>query len=67
MKGKSRWVTRKMKCPEGRGEASLLVEWHTEKGVKLLRSVSCDNPQLMDYGGEDCAWQCEKKLSKDRE
>ncbi len=64
MADKSRRVIRKLACPEGRGEASLLVEWEIEKGRKTLRSIDCDNPLLRDYSGENCDWQCWEKISR---
>jgi len=67
MADKTRRVIRKIACPEGKGKASLLVEWEVDKGRKSLRSISCDNPILMDYSGEDCGWQCWEKISKGRE
>jgi hypothetical protein len=63
MKGRSRWVTRNIKCPEGKGMASLVLEWKTDRGKDVLHSISCDHPQLMDYSGEDCRWQCLERLS----
>jgi hypothetical protein len=53
-----------MECPEGRGKASLLVEWRVEKGKKVLHSISCNNPLLMDYSGQDCQWLCWDKISR---
>jgi hypothetical protein len=67
MADRTRRVIRKIACPEGKGETSLLVEWETEKGRKKLRSVSCDNPKLMDYSGEDCDWQCWERISKEKQ
>lgn len=67
MSGKSTWSTRKMECPgEGR-KAELLLEWRVEKGKKVLNSISCDHPRLMDYSGSDCEWHCLKKLSRKKE
>jgi hypothetical protein len=41
----------------------LLVEYHMENdGKETLRSVSCDNPYLRDYGGGDCEWSCWEKI-----
>ena len=64
MAGKITRVIRQIACPEGQGKPSLLVEWETEKGRKVLRSISCDNPTLADYSGEDCGWQCWEKISR---
>jgi hypothetical protein len=63
MEPTSKWSVRQMKCPEGRGRAGLLVEWKVEKGKKILRSVSCDNPQLADYSRVECRWCCLEKIS----
>jgi len=63
MKQTSKWSTRKMKCPEGRGKVELLLEWEAEKGRKILCSVSCDHPQLIHYSGTDCKWFCLGKIS----
>jgi hypothetical protein len=63
MKQASKWSVRQMKCPEGKGQAGLLLEWKLEKGRKILCSVSCDNPQLADYSGADCRWCCLEKIS----
>ena len=63
MKQGSKWSIRQMPCPEARGKAELLLEWKVEKGKKVLHSISCDNPQLMDYSGMDCQWYCLEKIS----
>ena len=52
-----------MNCPEEKRKAQLLLEWKVQKGKKVLKSVSCDNPQLTDYSGMDCQWLCLKKIS----
>lgn len=65
MTDQTKRVIRKIECPEDKGKASLLVEWETEKGRKILRSVSCNNPALMDYSGENCRWQCWERISKE--
>jgi hypothetical protein len=64
MKQISKWNTRQMKCPEGRGKTELLLEWKIEKGKKILQSISCDNPQLADYSGVECQWCCFEKVSR---
>ncbi len=63
MGGKSRWISRQMQCPEGKGVSSLLLEWQNERGRKVLNSISCDNPKLMAYSGEDCQWHCLEKIA----
>lgn len=67
MTGKITRVIRQLECPEGKGKPSLLVEWETDKGKKVLRSISCDNPALADYSGEDCGWQCWEKVSRNKQ
>jgi len=63
MSEKSKWAIRQMRCPEEKGKTELLIEWKVEKGKKVLHSISCDNPQLMDYSGADCQWLCMKRIS----
>ncbi len=58
-----RWVKRQIKCPEGKGQSELFLEWHVEKGAEVLNSISCDNPKLKDLSGEDCEWSCWEKIS----
>jgi hypothetical protein len=63
MAEKSQWVLRHMKCPGEKGKAELLLEWKVQRGRKVLHSISCNNPQLMDYSGADCQWHCLQKIS----
>jgi hypothetical protein len=63
MRQTSKWNVRQMKCPEGKGQAALLLEWKVERGRKILRSASCDNPQLADYSVVDCRWCCLEIIS----
>ena len=63
---KGRRVIRQMECPEGRGKTSVLVEWRIDKGKKVLNSVSCNNPLLMDYSGQDCQWLCWERISREK-
>ena len=63
MKQASKWNLRPMQCPEGKGKVELLLEWKVEKGRKILRSVSCDHPELSHYSGTDCKWFCQGKIS----
>jgi hypothetical protein len=63
MSEKSKWSIREMKCPEEKGKAELLIEWKVEKGKKVLHSISCDHPQLMDYSGMDCQWLCMERIA----
>jgi hypothetical protein len=60
---KSRWVLRRMSCPEERGESRVLLEWQVEKGKKVLKSVTCTHPELVHYSGRDCQWRCLESLS----
>lgn len=64
MEKKSNWVIRHIKCPEDKGKAALLIEWKVERGRKVLNSLSCDNPRLMNYSDEDCHWLCLEKISR---
>ena len=63
MKETSKWSIRKMECPEVKCRSELLLEWKVEKGKKVLNSISCDNPRLLDYSGKDCQWLCMEKIS----
>ena len=64
MKQKSNWEKCQIKCPEEEIETALLLEWREENGKKVLNSVSCKNPKLMDFKPEDCQWSCWKELEK---
>lgn len=64
MTDKSKWVRRKIKCPEENREANLLIEWRVEKGKKVLTGISCDNPKLSDLDNWDCKWSCWEKISR---
>ena len=64
MKQKSRWEKCRMKCPEENVETDLLLEWHEEDGKKVLNSVSCGNPKLMDLKPQDCQWSCWEIIEK---
>jgi hypothetical protein len=66
MRQQSRWAKRLMKCPEGRGESALLVEWRLKKDGEVVNSVSCNNLQLIDLSGRDCQWSCWEKISLDQ-
>jgi hypothetical protein len=63
MSEKSRWALRKMMCPEEKGRTELLLEWKVQKGKKVLHSISCPHPHLMDYSGVDCQWLCVKRIA----
>ena len=63
MESQSRWVKREIQCPQDMRPSYLLVEYRMENdGNETLRSVSCDNPFLRDYGGGDCEWSCWEKI-----
>jgi hypothetical protein len=67
MESQSRWVKREIQCPQDMRPSYLLVEYHMENGGnETLRSVSCDNPYLRDYGGGDCEWSCWEKISAEK-
>jgi len=56
-------------CPGGNGRHLVMCEWDivSEKGrilKRALRQIDCTNPQLADYGGADCNWECEEVIMK---
>ena len=63
MKQTSKWSIRQMECPEVKCKTELLLEWRVEKGKKVLHSISCDNPRLLDYSGEGCQWLCLERVA----
>jgi hypothetical protein len=65
MAKQSKWFTLEMKCPEGKGESKLLVEWRGEGGKEVLKSISCDNLYLRDLSGGDCEWSCWEEVSRE--
>ena len=58
MKQKSRWEKCRVSCPEDKVDTELMLKWHEEGGKKLLSSVYCKNPRLMDLKPDDCQWSC---------
>jgi len=67
MDSPSRWVRREIQCPKDMRASYLLVEYRRgEDGKETLRSVSCDNPYLRDYGGGDCDWSCWEEVSPEK-
>jgi hypothetical protein len=60
---KSQWAIRSLKCPEEDLTVDLLVEWKVEKGKRILQSVCCNHPELVDYSGKECQWVCLQKLA----
>jgi len=63
MKQTSKWSIRQMECPEVKCKTELLLEWKVEKGKKVLHSITCDNPRLLDYSGEGCQWLCLERVT----
>lgn len=63
---KSSRETRQVKCPEEDRMASLLLEWHDEKGKQVLNSVVCDNPRLRDLDNWECEWSCWEKVAAEQ-
>jgi hypothetical protein len=64
MEGKSRWVTRTMNCPDAAKTCAVLLEWRSYKGKKLLRSLTCSDPRLTHYSGEECEWHCLERFAE---
>jgi hypothetical protein len=67
MARQSRWVRRKMRCPEGKGDTTLCLEWSSERGKEVLNSIRCNNICLKDLSGGDCKWSCWEKATQGRE
>jgi hypothetical protein len=59
--GGSHWTTERVKCPEGNYEARLLLEWDSG-GNRVLKGISCDNPQFAGLDNWDCKWSCWQKM-----
>jgi hypothetical protein len=56
-------------CPRGKGRTSMICEWDIvfEKGrilKRTLKQIDCHNPQLTEFGGKDCSWECEGMIGK---
>lgn len=64
MKQKTRWEKCRIKCPEERLETDLLLEWYEKEGKKVLNSINCSNPKLMDLKPSDCQWTCWEMIEK---
>ena len=62
----SRWVRRQIECPEGRGKHELLVELHDEAGKEVVKAISCDNPHLEDFAGDDCECSCWEEVAEEQ-
>ena len=61
----SRWVKRRIECPEGKGENDLLIELNDDRGIEVVRAISCDNPLLEDFAGGDCGWSCWQEVREE--
>jgi hypothetical protein len=55
----------RVKCTEENIDTELLLEWHQEGGKKVLNSISCKNPKLMDLKPEDCQRSCWEEIEKE--
>ena len=64
MTERSKWITRKMKCPEGDYKAELLVELWQEEGDEMVKSIHCNNPRLSGLDNWDCRWSCWEKIQE---
>jgi hypothetical protein len=67
MERQSKWTKHDMKCPEGKGESRLLLEWRMKSGQDVLVSIYCNNPELSDLSGGDCQWSCWEEISSTEE
>jgi hypothetical protein len=65
VKQKSMLEKCRVNCPEDNVDTELLLEWQEKDGKKLLNSIRCDNPKLMDLNPEDCQWSCWEEIEKD--
>jgi hypothetical protein len=66
MKQQSRWEKCRIKCPEEKVDAELLVEWRKKDGQLVPNSISCNNSKLMDLKPVDCQWSCWEEVEKGR-
>ncbi len=66
MKHESRWEMCRVTCPEEKVDTELLLEWREDDGKKVLNSISCKNPKLMDLKPEDCHWSCWEEIEKEK-
>jgi len=55
-----KWVTKRVKCPEGDYEAHLLIE---KEGGEIM-GISCDNPRFFDLDNWDCRWSCWERIKE---
>ena len=56
-------------CPENKDKTRVMCEWDvvSKQGriiKKTLKQIDCSNPKLIEFGGADCHWTCEKVLAK---
>jgi len=54
-------------CPDGKEESVVMCEWNilSEEGrilKRVLKQIDCHNPRLIEFGGKDCSWTCEKLI-----
>ncbi|MFQ6103018.1 MAG: hypothetical protein ACE5OP_01855 [Candidatus Glassbacteria bacterium] len=66
MRKSTRWAKRRLQCPEGKCETSLLVEWRKERGKEVLNGIICDNPRLENFHLWDCQWCCWEEISGEK-
>ena len=66
MKQQSRWEKCRIKCPEEKVDAELLVEWREKDGQLVPNSISCNNTKLMDLKPADCQWTCWEEIEKEK-
>jgi len=62
MQQESKWEKCWITCPEDNVDAELLVEWREKDGKLAAKSISCNNPKLMDLKPVDCQWSCWKEI-----
>jgi len=56
-------------CPERQCRTIVMCEWEvlSKEGrilKRTLRQIDCHHPQLVEMGGIDCEWGCERVLGK---
>ena len=66
MKKQSKWEKCRIKCPEEKIDAELLVEWREKDGQLVPNSISCNNTKLMDLKPADCQWTCWEEIEKEK-
>ena len=63
MSEERRWSRLQVKCRETERKTNLLVEWGKKDGKDFVNGITCDNPELADYGGRECEWSCWDEVS----